>query len=54
MGCYTVVVAGQTVNLLSSDSGGATPSQPTNFTGDEYNFIYIRYKKDGFTPLDAY
>jgi len=30
MGVYTVGVAGQTVNLLSSDSGGATPSTPTN------------------------
>lgn len=29
MGGYTVGVAGQTVNLLSSDSGGSTPSPPT-------------------------
>lgn len=29
MGAYTVGVAGQTVNLLSKDSGGSTPSVPT-------------------------
>ena len=29
MGGYTVGVAGLTVNQLSSDSGGSTPSPPT-------------------------
>lgn len=29
MGSYTVGVAGQTVNLLASVSGGSTPSLPT-------------------------
>ena len=29
LGSYTVEVAGQTVNLLSNDSGGSTPSLPT-------------------------
>jgi hypothetical protein len=29
MGGYTVGVAGQTVNLLVSASGGSTPSLPT-------------------------
>lgn len=29
MGCYTVGVAGLTVNQVSSDSGGSTPSHPT-------------------------
>ena len=30
MGCYTVGKAGLTVDQLSSDSGGLTPSHPTN------------------------
>lgn len=31
-GSYTVGVAGSTVNALSSDSGGSTPSLPTKFS----------------------
>ena len=41
MGVYTVGVAGQTVNLLSSDSGGATPSIPTNMQ-DEIRLLNSR------------
>ena len=33
LGGYTVGVAGQTVNLLPSGSGGSTPSPPTLFGG---------------------
>lgn len=42
MGGYTVGVAGQTVNLLSSDSGGSTPSPPTQ---DDLKIVEIGFSR---------
>ena len=42
MGGYTVGVAGQTVNLLASVSGGSTPSPPTmSVTFYKIDFFFI-------------
>jgi hypothetical protein len=42
LGSYTVGVAGSTVNALSSDSGGSTPSLPT-IDNREVRLFYIYY-----------
>ena len=34
MGCYTVGIAGLTVNQVFNNSGGLTPSHPTNIINE--------------------
>jgi hypothetical protein len=47
---YTVEVAGSTVNALSFDSGGSTPS-PSTYILDIHLVLCIKIKKEGFVFL---
>lgn len=48
---YTVVVAGQTVNLLLNGSGGSTPSRRTNFgsISERQSWLTVNQLPYGFT-----
>lgn len=50
MGGYTVRVAGLTVNQLSSDSGGSTPSPPTQDDCQIVKIGFNRQKEEVISP----
>lgn len=55
LGGYTVGVAGQTVNLLPSGSGGSTPSPPTLFGGLAQlgERLFCKQKVTGSSPVSS-